>query len=95
MMPQVRIARQHADEEGAEAHQGHAEQEGVLAADRVAEPAEQQRAERTHGKAGGEGEQREDEADIGRHIGEEVFRQERAERSVDVEVVPLEYGAER
>ena len=72
----------------------HGDEEGVFAADGVAETAEDQRAERTHGKAGGEGEQREDEADIGRHVGEEVFRQERAERSVDVEVVPLEHGAE-
>ena len=32
---------------------------------------------------------------FGRHVGEEVFRQEHAERAVDVEVVPLEHGAER
>ena len=71
------------------------DQEGRLAADHVADAAEEQRAERTHGEAGGEGEQREDEADIGRHVGEEVFRQKGAERAVDVEVVPLKNGAER
>ena len=87
-------ARQHADEESADAHQRHGDEEGVFAADRVAEPAEDQRAERPHRKAGGERQQREDEADIGRHVGEEVFRQKDAERAVDVEVVPLEYGAE-
>ena len=89
------VARQHADEERADTHQAHGDQEGIFAADHVAEPAEDQRAERTHREAGGEGEQREDEADIGRHIGEEVFRQEHAERAVDVEVVPFENGAER
>ena len=70
-------------------------EEGVFAADHVAEPAEDQRAERAHRKAGGKGQQREDEADIGRHVGEEVLREKGAERAVDVEVIPLEHRAER
>ena len=40
----------------------------------VAEAAENQRAERTHGKAGGEGEQREDEAALGWHRRRSISR---------------------
>jgi hypothetical protein len=71
-------------------NQRHRDQEGVFAPDHVAEPAENQRAERANGKARREGEQREDEADGWRDVGEEELRQERSERSVDVKVVPLE-----
>ena len=88
-------AGDHADEERAETHQRHGDEEGVFAADHVAEPAEDQRAEWADGEAGGERKQREDEADIRRHVGEKVFRQERAERAVDVKVVPFEDGAQR
>ena len=49
-------------------------EEGVFAADQVAEPAEEQRAERAHRKAGGEGEQREDEAGRRVDAGEELRR---------------------
>ena len=70
-------------------------EEGVFAADEVAEPAEEQRAERTHRKTGGEGEQREDESRGRSDAGEELRRQNRGERSVDIEVVPLENCAER
>ncbi len=55
------VGGQDADEEGAQAHQRHGDEEGVFAADQVAEAAEEERAERPHGKTGGEGEQREDE----------------------------------
>ena len=40
-------------------------EEGVLPPDQVAEAPEHQRAERPHGEARGEGEQREDEAAVG------------------------------
>ena len=76
-------------------HQSHGDEEGVFAADLIAEPAEDQRAERAHGETGGKGEQGEDEADIRRHVGEEIFRQEHAQRAVDVEVIPFENGAQR
>ena len=91
----ARIGRQHADQEGAEAHQRHGDEEGVFAADDVADPAEHQRAERAHRKAGGEGEQGEDEARGRVDAGEELLGQDDPERAVDVEVVPLEHGAER
>src|ERR1700686_2341413 len=90
-----RITRQEADEEGAHAHQRHGDQEGVFAPDEIAEAAEDQRAERAYREARRKGEQREDEADIRRHVGEEVFGEERAKRSVDVEVVPLENRTQR
>ncbi len=89
-----RVARQQADEESADAHQGHGDQEGVFASDHVAETAEDQRAERADRETRSESKQREDEADIGRHVGKEVFGQKRSERSVDVEIVPLENGTE-
>src|SRR5262249_757170 len=55
------VGRQQSNEESTDAHQSHCDDEGVLAADKVAEPAEEQRAERAHGKTGCEGEQCEDE----------------------------------
>jgi hypothetical protein len=90
-----RIARQQADEEGADAHQGHGDQEGVFAADQIAEATEDQRAERVNCEARCKRQQRENESDIRRHIGEKVFCQEHAERPVDVEVVPFEDGIQR
>ena len=56
----------------------HGDEEGVFAADDVAETAEEQRAERTHGKAGGEGEQGEDEGGGRTDAGEELLRQKSA-----------------
>ncbi len=56
-----RIARQHAHEEGREPCQdGH--EEGVLAADEVAQHTEHERAEGADQEARGEGQQREDVA---------------------------------
>ena len=90
-----RIGRQDADQEGAEAHQGHGDQEGVFAADDVAEPAEDEGAERPHREARREGQQGEDEGGGRVDAGEEFAGQNDAERAVDVEVVPFEHGAER
>ena len=53
---------QQADQEGRQAHDHDGDQEGVFAADEIADPAEHQRAERAHQEAGGKGEQREDVA---------------------------------
>ena len=61
----------------------------------VAEPAEEQRAERAHRKTGGEGEQREDESRRRIDAGKELRGQNGRQRAVDIEVVPLEYCAER
>jgi len=89
------VGGQDADQEGAEAHQRHGDEEGVFAADEVADPAEHESAERPHGEAGGEGEQGENEGCGGVDAGEELFGEDRGESAVDVEVVPLEYSAER
>ncbi len=70
-------------------------EEGVLAADEVAEAAEDQRAERTHQEAGGEGQQREDVARRFRILREEGRADEGGERAVEIEIVPFENGAER
>ena len=66
-------AGDHADEESADTHEAHRDQEGVFAADQVAEVAEDQSAERAHRETGGKRQQCEDEPDIRRHIGEEVL----------------------
>ena len=80
------------DEERPDAHEAHGDQEGVLAADQIAEPAEDQRPEGTYRKARGKCEQREDEAHGRRDIREEVLCQEHTERAVDVKIVPFENG---
>jgi hypothetical protein len=91
----ARIARQHADEECTETHQRHGDEESVFAADQVAEPAEDQGAERAHCETCGIGQERENKTDRLRHVGEEIFRQKYAERAVNVKVIPFENGAER
>ncbi|KAG0752885.1 hypothetical protein G6F22_021683 [Rhizopus arrhizus] len=60
------IAGQHAHEECRQAHDHDRDQEGVFASDQITQAAEHQRAERPHGKASGERQQREDEARSGR-----------------------------
>ena len=59
-MPQRSGAGQQADQEGRQAHDQDGDEEGVFAADQVADAAEHQRAERAHQEACGEGQQRED-----------------------------------
>lgn len=51
---------QQADEEGRQAHDQDGDEEGVFAADEVADAAEDERAERAHQEAGSESKQRED-----------------------------------
>jgi hypothetical protein len=71
------------------------DEEGVFAADDVADAAEHDRAERTNQEAGGEGEQCEDVARC-RRIGREELRADDAgERAVKIEIIPLENGTER
>src|SRR6185312_11661414 len=90
-----RVGRQQTDKKGADTHQRHGDEEGVLAADDVTEPAEKQRTEWAHRKTGGESEQREDESRRRIDAGKELRRQNGRQRSVDIEVVPLEYCAKR
>ena len=89
------VGRQQSDEESADAHERHCDDESVFAADKVAEPAEEQCAERTHGETGREGEQREDEGRCRIHTGKELRGQNWRQGAVDIKVVPLEYCTER
>src|SRR6476660_5328900 len=57
--------------------------------------AENQSAEWADHKASRKREQGKDEANIRRHVGEEVFGEKRAERSVNEEIVPLKGSAKR
>jgi hypothetical protein len=90
-----RITGQDADDERRHAHDEDGDEEGVFAADEIAEPTEHQRAERPHREAGGEGEQREDEPRRRVHAREELLGDDRRERAVQVEVVPLEHRTQR
>jgi hypothetical protein len=89
------VGRQQSDEERANAHERHCDDERILAADDVAEPSEKERAKRANGEAGGERKQREDESRRRIDPGKELRRENRRQRSVDIKIVPLENGAER
>ena len=66
-----------------------------LAADQVAEAAEEQRAERPHQEASGERKQREDVARCHIECAEELRADDHRKRAVEIEVVPFENGSER
>jgi hypothetical protein len=89
------IIGQQADAKCAQPHQRHGDEEGVFAADQVAESAEEQGSERPHRKSGGKGEQGKDEGRRRIDAGKELRGENRSERAVDVEIVPLENCAER
>ncbi|MNN37306.1 hypothetical protein D3C81_1512450 [compost metagenome] len=89
------VAGQQAHQEGGEAHDQDGDQEGVLAADHVAQATEHQRAERAHQEARRKGQQREDERRGGVQAREELLGDDRRQGAVQVEVVPLEYRAKR
>jgi hypothetical protein len=90
------FARQEPDHGGRQAHDHDREQEGHLPPHHVADAPEYDRTERPHGKSSGEREQRKDERRIRiAHAGEELLADDRRQRAVEIEVVPLEHGAER
>ncbi len=89
------VGRQKTDHEGREAHQQHGDQEGVLAAPQIAQAPEDDRAERPHRETGGEGHQGEDIAGRLIHAGEELHGDDRGERPVQIEIIPLDYSADR
>ncbi len=91
----LRIGRQHADQRRRQAHDDDRDEEGVLAADQVADAPEQERAQRAHGEAGAEGREAREERRRVVARREEERREEHGEGAVQVEVVPLEDGAER
>ena len=61
---------------------------------RSPKPSEHQRTEGTHGEAGRESQEREDETGGFVHAGEELLGDDRRERAVQIEVVPLEDRAQ-
>jgi hypothetical protein len=89
------IVRQDTHDERGQAHDQDGHQEGVLAADHVAQAAEHQCAEWAHDEAGREREQGEDEGRASIKSAEELLGNDGGERAVKVKVVPLEHGAER
>ena len=92
--PDLRIGRGETHEGRGPAHDHDRQQEGVLASPQIAEMAENDRAKRAHAKAGAEhGEVGEDGGRVvaGR---EELRAEKNGQRPVEVEVVPLEHGAE-
>jgi hypothetical protein len=89
------VVGQDADDEGRQAHDQDGHQEGVLAPDHVAQAAEHQRAEGPHDEACRKGQQREDEGRSCIQTAEELLGDDGRQRTVQIEVVPLENGAER
>jgi len=87
-------ARQQAHDEGRETHDQDGDEEGILAADEIADAAEHQGAKGTHDEAGGEGEQREDVAGVFVKLAEELRADDGGERAVKIEIIPFEYCAE-
>ena len=91
----LRIGRKEADQEGRAAHQADGDEERALAAEAVADDAEDQRAQRTEGEAGGEQRERGDQRRRRLEAGEEDIGDDRREAAEDEEVVPFERGARR
>ena len=85
-----RVAGKQADRRRRSAHDQQREHEGVLASDEIADAAEHQRAERSHGEADGERRQPFQQRDGLVRLGVEHARDHRGETAKDVEVVPLD-----
>ncbi len=88
------VGGQQADREGRAAHHDDGDEEGVLAPDQVADAPEHQRAEGPHqeaGRVGGECRQQRRRVVA---LRKEEGREERRQRGVEVEVVPLENRAQ-
>ena len=90
-----RVTGQQSDQEGRRSHDRDRDQERVLAAHDVPDPAEDHRPERAHREAGRKGQQRHDELRGGRQRSEELLAHDGRQRAEYVEVVPLEHRAQR
>src|SRR5581483_533731 len=88
--PGLRIGRNEADQEGRAAHQSHGDEEGALAAELVADDAEDQRSQGPEGKPRREQSERSDQGWSRIEPGEEDLGDDRREASEDEEVVPFE-----
>ena len=85
----LRRRGQHADERGRDRHDRHGEVEHLLAADAIADGAEDQAAEGADEEGDGEAEQRDGESERVGHAGGEHLGHGHGEVAVDAEVVPL------
>src|SRR5262245_32479825 len=87
--------RDQTDAAGADAHAGQRQQEGILATDAVAHPAEEEGAKRADEEARGKqrdsAEQRRDRM----RFFEELDRQDRSQAAENIEVIPLDNVADR
>jgi hypothetical protein len=86
---------QQADREGRRAHDDDRDQEGVLAADQVADASEHQRAERPDQESRRVGRKAGEQRRRVISLGEKQRRKERRQRRVQIKVVPLEDRSER
>jgi len=89
------VGGQAADQHGGAAHHDDGDQEGVFAAQLVAQIAEHHRAQRPDDEAHGQCAQRGQERDGGVVLRKEDLAHEDCQRSVDEKVVPLEERAQR
>ena len=87
--------RKEADEGRRAAHDRDRHEERVLTADEVADPPEDEGAERTDEESRRVRDERREEGGRGVAFGEEESREERGQRGVQVKVVPLEDRADR
>ncbi|MCY1408051.1 hypothetical protein D9M71_233680 [compost metagenome] len=88
------VAGQQAHHGGGNTHDYNGDEEGVLAPDHIPQAAEHDGAEGSHGKTRGEGEQGKDEGGCLVDAGEEVLGDNGGQRAIQIEVVPLEHGAQ-
>src|SRR3546814_13223153 len=79
----------------ADAHQRDRDEEGVFAAQPVAQIAEKDRAQRPHAKARAERGEREQKGDSLVLRGEEQLADKHRKRAVDEKIVPFENSAQR
>jgi hypothetical protein len=89
------VRGQDADQERRGAHDEDGDEEGILAADEVADAPEHERAERPDQEAGGIRRERRQQRRRGVAFREEQAGEERRQRGIEIEVVPLEDGPER
>ena len=87
------VGGQQAHDEGGQTHDQDGDQEGVFAANHVAQTPEHQCTKRPHDETGRKGQQREDDLGVGVEVREELFTNDRGQGAVQVKVVPLKNGA--
>ena len=93
--PDRGVVRKDSNQERRQAHHDDGDEKRVFASDDVADATEEERAEGTHRETCGE---RQESKDEGRRLidaAEELAADDCCERTVKVEIIPLEYGSQR